>query len=186
MPDEAVVDGGRAATIEDAVKIMPLGGRKTGVKIMCRHLRFQHHHGLRPEEMIEGIAHLVGRELLLQVEMRHLALGMDSRIGAARARDGDPQAGEFLDRLFQRALHRGAIVLALPADKGTSVIFHGKAIARHQVKRTPLGSAKPLSNSWAAIALPPARCTLSNRSAPSPQAMVRSSPMISPIGPFPS
>ena len=69
--------------------------------------------------MIEGITHLVGRKILFQVEMRHLALGMDAGIGAARACDGDAQAGEFLDRVFQRALHRGAIVLALPADKGT-------------------------------------------------------------------
>ena len=68
--------------------------------------------------MVERVAHLVGREILFQIEMRHLAQGMHAGIGAAGAGDGDALAGEFFDRLFQRALHRRAIVLALPADKG--------------------------------------------------------------------
>ena len=134
MPDPAVIQRRRAAAIEDAVKIMPRGGGKAGVKIIRRHLGLQHHHRLRAEIMIEGVAHLVGREILFQVEMRHLAHGMHAGIGAARAGDSDARAGEFLDRLFQRALHRGAIVLALPADKRPAVIFQGQAIARHQLK----------------------------------------------------
>ncbi len=80
--------------------------------------------------MIQRVAHLAGLEVLFQVEMRHLAQRMDAGIGAARAGDGDALAGKFFDRVFQRALHRGAIVLALPADKRPAVIFQGQAIAR--------------------------------------------------------
>ena len=67
--------------------------------------------------MIQRVAHLVGREILDQIEMRHLAERMHAGIGAARAGHGDAFAGEFVDRVFQRALHRGAIVLPLPADE---------------------------------------------------------------------
>ena len=95
-----------------------------------------------PQEMIERVAHLVRREFLLQIEMRHLAQRMHAGIGAARAGDGDALAGEFQDRLFQRALHRRPIVLPLPADKRRAVIFEGEAIARHQTTTVPRGSGK--------------------------------------------
>ena len=110
---------------------------------LVRNRGVQHRHRRGPQEMIERVAHLVGREILLQIEMRHLAQGMHAGIGAARARDRHALAGKFLDGVFQRALHRRAIVLALPADKGAAVIFQGQAIA-HQEKRVPLRQRKAL------------------------------------------
>jgi len=42
--------------------------------------------GAGPHEMIERVTDLVGREVLDQIEMRHLPKGMHARIGAPRAR----------------------------------------------------------------------------------------------------
>ena len=106
---------------------------------------------------VQGVAHLARLETFDQVEMRHLPQGMDTGIGAARARDGDAFARQLFDGGFQRRLHRGPLGLTLPAHKGAAVIFEGEAIARHQTSCVPRGTAKPLSRSAAAIALPPAR-----------------------------
>lgn len=125
-----------------------------------------------------------GLEFLDQIEMRHLSQGMDAGVRAAGAGDGDLLAGEFFDRGFQRALHRGAVALALPAEEGAAVIFNGQAVA-HQASCVPAGTAKPFSKSSASIALPPARCTLRRRSAPLPQAMVRASSSVVPGAPLP-
>src|SRR5580698_3944944 len=114
--------------------------------------------------------------------MRHLSQGMDTGIGAARAGHGDPLARKFFHRAFQRALHRSAIILALPADKGRPVIFQRDAIA-HQEKTMPGGRTKPFNSSRASITPLPARWTFSSLSAPSPQATVRSSVMTSPGAP---
>ena len=70
--------------------------------------------------------------------MRHLTQRMHARIGAARAGDGDRFAGEFEDRRFQRALHRRAIVLPLPARKRPAVIFERQAIAHVRRDRSLL------------------------------------------------
>ena len=87
MPDSAIVQRGRAAAIEDAVEIMPRRGGKSRMEFAVHNPCVQHHHRRGPQEMIERVAHLVGRKILLQVEMRHLAQGMHAGIGAARARD---------------------------------------------------------------------------------------------------
>src|ERR1019366_4992751 len=154
--DMTRIQSGRTAAIEDAIEIMPARGGKSGVEFAVGETGIQYHHRRGPQKMIEGIAHLVGRDVLLQVEMRHLAQGMHAGVGTPRAGDGNARTGKFLDGVFERALHGWAVVLALPADKGSAVIFQGQTIA-HQEKRVPLGTAKPLSNSSAAITLPPAR-----------------------------
>src|ERR1700744_2139442 len=124
--------------------------------------------------MIEAIANFVRLEFFFQVEMRPVAQSMPPGIGPARAGDRHALVGHFLNGIFQRPLRRGAIILALPADKRGAVIFDGQAIARHQEKQMPGGKAKPLSSSPASMTLPPARSTPARRKAPSPQAMVRS------------
>src|SRR3954470_7641749 len=111
--------------------------------------------------MIEGVADFFRRKVFFQIEMRRLAQGMNPGIGAAGADDSDLFAGELFDRRFKRPLHRGAIVLALPADKGAAVIFEAKPIA-HQMSFVPAGNGKPLSSSPASIPRLPARCTFFN------------------------
>ena len=55
---------------------------------------------------VDGVAHLVVRPGLGEVDMRHLAGGMDAGIGAAGAAQRHCLAAESLDRLLDRLLHR--------------------------------------------------------------------------------
>ena len=57
---------------------------------------------------------------------------MHAGIGAAGAMDADLLAADRLDRVVQRALHRGAVVLDLPAAEGRAVIFDDELVAGHQ------------------------------------------------------
>ena len=108
--------------------------------------------------------------------MCYLAERVHAGIGASRpARDG-LLAGEGRDGLRQTALHRRAVLLELPADKGRAVIFESELVAGHG------GSAQHRAGADAerrgGIRRPssvflPARCTSVRRTAPSPQAMVR-------------
>src|SRR5262249_12247197 len=132
---------------------------ESGMEIRGGNPGLQHRHRIGTQEMIQPVADLARLELLLQIEMRHLAQGMHAGIGAARTGDRHPFAGKLLDRIFQRTLHRRSVVLALPAYKRRAVIFQREAEAAHQPSRVPGGKAKPLSNSRASITPLPARWT---------------------------
>ena len=93
MPDLAIIKGWRAAAVENAINVMPPGGGKAGVKFAVRRHGLQHDNGGGTQKMVEGIAHLAGLEMFLQIEMRHLAIGMHAGIGAARAGDSDARGG---------------------------------------------------------------------------------------------
>ena len=80
---------------------------------------------------IERVAHGVAVPILGEIDMRDLAERVHAGIGAPGAGDGDALAGEGRDRLGEHALHRGAVVLHLPADKGRAVIFDGELVAGH-------------------------------------------------------
>ena len=142
MPDAALVERGRGAAAEDAIKIMARRSRKAGMEIGRGNRRFHNGDGRRPHEMVQRVADFVGRELFFKIEMRHLAEGVHAGIGAPGAGDRDALAAKFEDRLFQSALHRRAVVLALPADERRSVIFDGEAIARHQTCREDARQAR--------------------------------------------
>ena len=147
MPDLAGFQRRRAAAVQDAEQIMPRRGGKAGMEFAVRLGGVQHRDRIGPQVIVQRIAHLARLEGLFQIEMRHLAQGMHPGIGAAGAGHRHALAGEFLDRRFQRALHRGAIVLALPADKRPAVIFQGQAIARHQDKAACRAARQSLSAS---------------------------------------
>ena len=63
--------------------------------------------------------------------MGDLTERMHAGIGAARAARDDLLAGEGFDRFGEATLHRGAILLHLPADEGRAVIFEGELVAGH-------------------------------------------------------
>ena len=63
--------------------------------------------------------------------MRDLRQRMHAGVGAAGAMNTNLLAADRLDRVFQRALHRGAIVLDLPAAERRAVIFDGEFVAGH-------------------------------------------------------
>ena len=94
-----------------------------------------------------------------EVQMRHLAGGMNAGIGAPGADRCHGLAAELVDRLFDRLLHGEPILLALPADKAAAVIFEGELVAVHMTKLSPARMPKPRKHSSAAIAARPGRCT---------------------------
>src|SRR3546814_2058077 len=116
----------------------------------------------------------VGGGVLLEIEVRHLGERVNPGVGATRALDQHALAAEAPDRLLQGRLHRGAVGLALPADEVGAVILDGDLVARHG-STVPAGSAKPRKKASIGIGALPARCTVSSRSAPAPQAIVPAS-----------
>ena len=72
--------------------------------------------------------------------MGHLAKGMDAGIGPPRAVDPKRLAGEPVNGFLQCFLHRGAIVLGLPANIGGAIVFNSNLKALGHVSFDPLGS----------------------------------------------
>ena len=85
MPDMPAIQRRRRAAAEDAIFIVTRHRREPRVEIGRRHRRFEHRNRRGPQMRIQRIAHLVGRKLLHQIEMRDLSARMHAGIGAARA-----------------------------------------------------------------------------------------------------
>ena len=73
----------------------------------------------------------------LEVEVADLAERMHAGIGAPGAVHGNALAGEFLDRVLQRRLHRRAVRLALEPDERRPVVFDRDAPAGHDPHPNP-------------------------------------------------
>ena len=84
-----------------------------------------------PQHRVQRVADLVVGPILDEVEMGDLTERMDAGIGAARAARDDLLAGERSDSFGEATLHRGAILLHLPADERRAVIFEGELVAGH-------------------------------------------------------
>jgi hypothetical protein len=130
-PDAAAVDDRRRATVEQAVEVAAPHRREAGVEIVGDRLRRENGDGFLPQMGIDGAADGIGRPVAREVDVGDLAQRMDARIGAPGALDRGRLAAEGGDRLLDRLLHRAAVLLALPADIGTAVIFDGQLVARH-------------------------------------------------------
>src|ERR1700722_11258248 len=70
--------------------------------------------------------------MLGNIAMRDLPQRMHAGVGAARAMNPNRLAADRPDRGLQRALHRRAVVLKLPAAERRAVIFDGEFVAGHQ------------------------------------------------------
>ena len=86
---------------------------------------------MRPQVRVDGIAHLVGAPVFREIDMRDLAQRMHARIGAAGARDPHGMAAQRRESIGEHALHRGRVVLPLPAGERRSVVFDGELVAGH-------------------------------------------------------
>src|ERR1700687_1260161 len=86
---------------------------------------------MRPQMRIEAVAQAARDEMFGNIAMRDLPQRVHAGVGAARAVNANLLAADRLDRGFQRALHRGAIVLDLPAAERCTVIFDDEFIAGH-------------------------------------------------------
>src|SRR5260370_11072539 len=138
---------------------------------------------MRPQMRIEPVAEAARHKMLGDIAMRDLSKRVHAGIGAACAIDADMLAADRLDRGFQRALHRDAIVLDLPAAKRRTVIFDDEFVAGHQLSRAGGFSGVPRKNSSAFIGCLPARCSSSIRIAACWQATVKRSSSKLPAGP---
>src|SRR6478736_2318121 len=95
-----------------------------------------------PQMRIEAIAQPARHERLGNIAMRDLRQRMHAGVGAARAINANLLAANRLDRVLQRALHRSAIVLDLPAAERRAVIFDDEFVAGHVDPVRPSSSAK--------------------------------------------
>ena len=64
--------------------------------------------------------------------MRDLPGRVDARVGPPGAMREGSLAGHGEDRFFQRLLHRDAVLLPLPADERSAVIFERELEAGHR------------------------------------------------------
>src|SRR3979409_2306098 len=128
---------------------------------------------MRPQMRIEAVAKASRHEMLCNIAMRDLPQRVHAGVGAPRAVNANIFARARLDRGFQRALYRWAIVLDLPAAERRAVIFDGEFVAGHQDKRAGGFRGGPRRNSAAFIGALPARCSSRIRNAPCWQATVR-------------
>ncbi len=132
VPDPAALQRRRRLAIEDAVEIGPSLGREAGMEVGAGFGCGQHHDGLAHQMGVQRVHHRGGGPGLLQVEVDHLAGGVDPGVRAAGGVDPDRLAAEGRDRPLQRGLHRREVRLRLEAVIGPAVVFHRQPIARHQ------------------------------------------------------
>ena len=173
-PGAVLIERQIGAAIDDAIEIMALDRREARIEIRRDLLGREHRDRLRPQMEIDRVAHLVDVPILGEIDMRDLAERMHAGIGASGADDRDALAGKSRDRFGEHALHRDAIVLRLPADKGRAVIFDGELVAGHarSAQHGAAGDRRAAQKFIRLHRLPPARCNSTIRTAPSPQAIV--------------
>src|ERR1700674_4889014 len=80
---------------------------------------------------VQTVAKPAGHKMFRDIAMRDLPQRMHAGIGTARAMNANLLAADRLDRRLQRALHRGAVVLNLPAAERRAVIFDDEFVAGH-------------------------------------------------------
>src|SRR3954453_2650447 len=140
---------------------------------------------MRAQMCVQPVTQSVRCKMLFDIAMRDLGERMDAGIGPPGAVDTNRNPADRLDGGFQRALHRGAVFLILPAAKRPAVIFNGELVTRHQFSRAGGFSGVPRRKSTVFIGCLPARCNSRIRIAPSLHATVRDSSMTSPGSPRP-
>src|SRR5262249_3783318 len=188
-PSTAAFEGEISAAVDDAIEVMAPGGGEAGIKRILHPFGCDHGNRMRAQMCVQGVAHCVFIPVLGKIHMADLGERVHAGVGAPRPLHAYPLSAECLDRGRQHALHRGTVILDLPAHERPAVIFDGELVARHggaQPKRVPAATLVPRRNSCAFIAWRPARCSSRMRTAPSPQATVSSSSSTVPGAPAPS
>src|SRR5476649_2464498 len=122
----AAIERRRRTAVEDAVAVAAVRRREAGMETLRHDFDLRYHDRIGLEVIVERAAHGLDRPFAAKVEMRDLAQGMDAGIGTAGALRHGALAAEGEHRVFERGLHRGSGVLALPADEGTAIVFDGE------------------------------------------------------------
>src|ERR1700704_738419 len=92
----------------------------------------EHADRMRPQMRVQAVAKASRHKMFRDIAMRDLPQRVHAGVGAAGAVNANVLAADRLDRGFQRALHRGAIILDLPAAERRAVIFDSEFVAGHQ------------------------------------------------------
>src|SRR5262249_14790537 len=130
-PSATAIDRERRAAVDDAVAISSAKGGKSRVKIRIRDGRFENGDGRRLHMEIQGVAQRLGGALLGDVEMNYWAQGMHAGVSAPGRDSGRDRAAEGADGFLERLLNGESIVLALPPDVRTSIIFEPQSETIH-------------------------------------------------------
>lgn len=80
---------------------------------------------------INGIAYGVSLPSFGKVDMSDLPKRMDTSIRTPGTFDRDAFPGKGSDRLFDCLLNGAAVLLALPSDERSTIIFNSELVARH-------------------------------------------------------
>ena len=96
--------------------------------------RVEDRDGIWLEVEVEAIPDLVCTPTALKLEVGNLAKRMDARIGTAGSVKRGAFTRQFLNGIGQGLLHRGAVVLHLPADERPAIILNGYTVARHPAR----------------------------------------------------
>src|SRR5258706_7026289 len=86
---------------------------------------------MRPQMRVQAVAKASGHKMFRNIALRDVPERVHAGVGAAGAVNANRLAADRLDRGLQRALHRGTVVLDLPAAERRAVIFDGEFIAGH-------------------------------------------------------
>jgi len=113
-----------AATRPEAVELA--AGAAAGVEV-ATHRRRGAHPDLLGQQPVEAADEALGRDHHRQIEVGHLAGGVDAGVGPSRADDGRLEAASHDgQRPLELALHRAPVALALPAAEAAAEVGHGE------------------------------------------------------------
>ena len=144
--------GAAVTAVDDAVSVGLAPGHEPGVEVRrylpaCVDADVPGQHGVQHK----GI--LVGRNGGMGVEMAGLPQGVNPRVRAAGAGNGDLLPAGAGEGLLQHLLHRQAVVLPLPAAVGRAVVLHRQ---QHPPERSVLTHSSRPSSTISRISTPTA------------------------------
>ena len=103
-PDATAVEDGRRTPVQDGICVAAPGGIEPGVKAGQGDHCVKNANRKRFEVEVEGVAHGVGRGVLVQIEMSHLTRGMNARVRPSGAVNRRRFASEMENGRFQGLL----------------------------------------------------------------------------------
>ena len=98
--------------------------------------RITNHDRCRSKMKVDRVADGRRSRRTSEVHMRYLSCRVNPRVRPACALHRCSFAAEAEDRVLDRLLHRRTILLPLPSDERSTVVFDNQAPARHGASRS--------------------------------------------------
>ena len=103
----------------------PVGGRKSGMKVIAHLGHVSHGYRLVFKMGVKGLLQLKWLPWVHEITMHNLARGMHARIGASSCNESWMGFNKFDKRRFKQPLHRHTFVLFLPSHQVRWLRFLG-------------------------------------------------------------